>query len=154
MSRDRSAAHRFAARLMHGYGVVLRAIAGIVLLVVATVGISVIAVYPLWFLATHAAGAYTAVVGVSLLLLFAALAALKLRRLMNSAQRGELPRRFVLRRLLTSAFVAAAFLLAYTAAVLVVRGSYFAATIVGALLLLTIGLPAGRAAGIDADSTH
>ena len=153
MSRFAVQLHRSVSRLVHGYGAVLRAVATVAAVLAATVAIAVAGVYPLWFLATRARNTYTAVISAALIGLLGLLVYKRARALFEAVRHEELPRGMIARRARAVAVVFLVVALAYLTAVLAANARYAAAVAVGIVLLLTIGLPAGRIQRTDADSS-
>lgn len=139
-------------RLLSGYGVVLRTVGGILAIAAATIAAAVALVFPLWYLATNAAGVYTAAVIALLAALVLALVMRRLLRLTDALRRGEYTRRQLLRRARGVATAVLVTALAYTTALLFARGHLVAAGLTALALLVAIGLPAGRLSGRDAGS--
>ena len=147
-----STLRRLWYRLLSGYGVVLRAGLGIVAIAAATLVAAVAFVFPLWYLATTVPGIYTAAVSALLAALVLALLVRRYLRLLDAVRRGEYTRRHLLRRARAVAVVLGVIVLAYVAALLLARGRIAAAGVTAVVLLIAIGLPAGRLSGRDADS--
>ncbi len=153
MSRFCVQLRRSASRLVRGYGAVLRAVATVAAVLVATVAIAVAGVYPLWFLATRARDTYTALISTGLIGLLGLLVYKRVRALVEAVRHEELPRGVIVRRARAVAMVFLVLALAYLTAVLAANARYAAAVVVGIVLLLTIGMPAGRMQRTDADNS-
>ena len=153
MSRFAVQLRRSASRLVRGYGAVLRAVATVAAVLAATVAIAVGGVYPLWFLATRARESYTALISAGLIGLLGLLAYKRVRALLEAVRHEELPRGMIVRRVRSVAMILLVLVLAYLTAVLAANARYAAAIAVGIVLLLTIGMPAGRAQRTDAENS-